>query len=584
MKSIHRGLAALALLAVCGCDGSLDSSKPNAPDDRGLPSDPAAVEAAASGSLRMWFNAWTALRSAATMDAQARTYSSSWNNGNMSFYSGIYDLAGAKIAQDDTAYAPIDWTRNGAPWQNDPSAVARTSIDAFWSGGLDESGISRPGFYAVLSSANDALREIRRAVNPIVIGDVATTKRAETIAQLMQGAALMGIALNFDKGYYADETTDLGTLAYISRKAMRDSAIARLNDAHALAIANAFTTNASWANGVAYTNVQIGQIAKTMVAMTLAYYPRDNAEALAVDWSAVAAATESGMKSDFTFIGDGCAAWCHETAMWMNSLDTGRLWTRVAYLLAPANQSDPFPFSAGNPQPNSIDKRLGDGSFGVASMTAYFGTVPKTANGGSDFAHSSRAIFRPERGFYHQSNIGHVRFDATGMQSPTGIYLGYGSAPVLTATLNDLLWAEALLRQGGTAKVAAAAALIDKTRVSRGSLSTTVGTASNGADTDGPCTSTGILAKDGSTCTMWSKLLYENEIELLGLGPVPYYNQRHLPNVQASAFGGHKARWVQGLLPGTPREMPVPYKELAVKGEALYTFGGKGAANSPTPP
>jgi hypothetical protein len=30
--------------------------------------------------------------------------------------------------------------------------------------------------------------------------------------------------------------------------------------------------------------------------------------------------------------------------------------------------------------------------------------------------------------------------------------------------------------------------------------------------------------------------------------------------------------------------MPVPAKELAVKNQAFYTFGGTGAANSPTPP
>ncbi|HEX7938568.1 MAG TPA: hypothetical protein VF483_06210, partial [Gemmatimonadaceae bacterium] len=133
-------------------------------------------------------------------------------------------------------------------------------------------------------------------------------------------------------------------------------------------------------------------------------------------------------------------------------------------------------------------------------------------------------------------------------------------------------------------KIAAASNLIDKTRVNRGGLATSVGTATVGAPTDGPCTSAGFLAKDNTTCTLWSKLLYESEVELLGLGPVPYYNQRHLPNVQSTGFGGTKVRWVQGLLPGTPREMPVPAKELGVKGEALYSWGGSNAQNSPTPP
>ena len=591
MNKILRGLGIATLIAAYGCETNLDVPNPNEPDNKRALADPSAIEAVGSGALRTWFIAWTPLRSATTMNAQARTHSASWNNGNMNFYSGIYDAGGVKIGATDTAMSPLLWTRNGAGWQNDPSASARTSIDAFWGGGLDESGISRGGMYAALSASNDALTAIR--TNGVVITDAATTKRIETIAQLMQGAALMGIALNYDQGYVVSEATDLNTLAYSNRKALRDSAIAKLNAAYTLANANVFTTPTSWTNGVAYTNVQIAKIAKTMVAMTLVYYARDAVEAAATNWVAVEAATALGMSSgtpvDFTFTGDGCAAWCHEQGSWMNSIDTGRLWTRVAYLLAPSTQKDPYPLGIGNPQPTganiSADRRLGDGSFGNASLTAGFGTLPKTANGGTDFAWSSQAIFLPDRGYYHQSNIAFVRFDATGVQSPTGIYFGYGTAPVITAGQNDLLRAEALLRIGGAGNIATARTLIDRTRVTRGGLSASVATV--GAATDGPCTggtAAGFLAKDNTACTLWSQLLYENEIELLGLGPSPFYNQRHLPIVQAIAFGGNKARFIQGLLPGVPREMPVPYKELGVKGQALYTFGGASAANSPTPP
>ena len=38
-----------------------------------------------------------------------------------------------------------------------------------------------------------------------------------------------------------------------------------------------------------------------------------------------------------------------------------------------------------------------------------------------------------------------------------------------------------------------------------------------------------------------------------------------------------------GRFYGTPHEMPVPAKELGVKGQALYTWGGTGAANSVVP-
>ena len=72
-------------------------------------------------------------------------------------------------------------------------------------------------------------------------------------------------------------------LEYSNRKEVRDAAVTKLQEAITLANANEFTTPGAWANGNSYTNVQIAQIANTMAAMTLAYYPRDNTEVAAVD-------------------------------------------------------------------------------------------------------------------------------------------------------------------------------------------------------------------------------------------------------------------------------------------------------------
>ena len=432
--------------------------------------------------------------------------------------------------------------------------------------------------------------------------DAATTKRLETFAVLMQGAALMVIALDYDKGYYVDEKTDLTALTYSDRKAMRDSAIARLKEAAALATANTFTTPASWTNnGPTFTNAQIAKIANTMAAMTLAWYPRDDTEngapvMTAADWTQVATFASNGMSSggsnvELYFISDGYGAWISELmGFGLELIDTGRLSTRVAHFLDPATQKDPYPLGIGNPRPNSADKRLGDGSFGNASMISGFGNFPKTANAGTDFAWSSQGeVFRPDRGFYHQSNLGHIRYDASGVMSPTDIYGGFGKAPLVGSVINDLLWAEALLRSNAAANLVTITSLINKTRVTRGGLSAATVADGIGSDADGPCMSTGVLAKTGGACTIWSKLLYEYEVELLGFGPAPFYNQRHLPMLKATAwekvgtgiFNG--PRYIQGLIPGTPRDMPVPYKELGVKGEALYTFGGASPAKSPAP-
>ncbi|MBX9928964.1 MAG: hypothetical protein K2X99_08625 [Gemmatimonadaceae bacterium] len=519
MIRFARGLGLVAALAVTGCK-SLDIQNPNAPDAKRALSDPAAIEAVGAGALRTWFNTYELMWTGGTLSPMAQTFTASWNNFNMNFYSSI----------------DADGTRNSRAWQNDPAQAGRTNIERGWE-----------GYYSAISSATDALRAVR--VNKVVVNTAADTKRLETISVLALGMALGEVALNYDKGYIVDETVDLGALQYSNRKQLRDAAVAKLTEAAALATANSFTTPTGWTNGFSYTNTQIAQLANTYAAKVLAYYPRSAAENAQVNWAQVLTFASRGISSttsfDLVFQGDGCVAWCHEILTWFDAMDTGRVHTRVASMLDPVTQRTPWPDPTGNGKPNSADKRLGDGSFGDASIVTGFGTYPKTANAGTDFAWSSQANFRPSRGQYHQSNIGHIRYDLTGKQDLNGIYSGFGPAPAILAAENNLLWAEALIRTGGSLDLAAQ--LINRTRVTRGGLP--AATAADGA--------AGLTAR----------LSYEQEIELLGLGSVPYYNRRR----------------VDGLVTGTPREMPVPAKELGVKGEAFYTWGGA-TPSSPTPP
>jgi hypothetical protein len=568
----------IATLVVAGGCNDLDVENPNAPDAKRALADPNAVEAVGAGALRTWLNQFNDLESSGVLSTQARTFSASWNNGNLNFYSSI----------DNPTAPPDQWNRQSRPWQNDPSAAGRTSVEAYWGGTQDELGVFRGGFYSSLSSANDALTAIR--TNNVVIRNAGDTKRLETIATFMQGASLMMLALDFDKAYIVDEKTDLTSLEYSNRKQVRDAAIAKLQEAITLAKANTFTTPASWTNGKTYTNLQIAQIANTMAAMTLAYYPRDNTEVAAVPWAQVASFAAQGMSVgtpvEFWYVGDGGGSWYHEVLVWFNAMDSGRLHTRLAHLLDPATQKDPWPTAeGGNPQPNSADKRLGDGSFGDADTQDSFGTPPKTAKGGTDFAWTAQGqAMRPDRGQYHQSNLAYTRYDQSGTLDAQAIYGGYGPVPALNPSANDLLWAEALLRQGAS-NAAQAAALIDKTRVVRGGLSSASSFVANiGSDADGPCMSTGVKAKDGTPCTLWAVLLYEKEMELLGQGPLPFFEQRRLPLIVGGGYPGDNSpkRVIAGLLPGTPREMPVPAKELGVKGEALYTWGGA-TPKSPAP-
>jgi hypothetical protein len=530
LTRLARGLGILAAVTVAGCK-SLDIQNPNAPDARRALSDPAALEAVASGSMKKWMNTWEGLVNTGPTDVlctMANSCTASWNNDNMRHYSDITGTSSDCPARCE--------------WGNDPSNVTRGSIETYWY-----------GYYSALSSANDVLKAIRQ--NHLVITDAATTKRTETVAQLMQAASLAEIAINYDKGYISFDSTDLTALVYSDRKAMRDAALAKFDATIALANANAFTTPAGWTNGTSYSNTQIARIANTMAARLLAYWPRSAAENAQVNWARVISYASKGISTggafDFIFTGDGdcnTPSWCPYNLTWFDDMNSGRVHTRIAHMMDPATQKDPFDSTGGgSPPPKSPDKRLGNGTFGNSDTQANNGTIPKDAGAGTDFAWSSQNVMRPSRGMYHQSNIAFVRWDCDGLDDANSIGYGFCPSPVLMASQNDLIWAEALIRSGGDLNLAAT--LINNSRVKRGGLP--------------PAT-----AGDG-VAGLTTKLIYEQEVELFALGATSYYNNRRYDS----------------LYLGTPAEMPVPAKELGVFGQPLYTWGGGGnPRQSPTPP
>lgn len=573
------GLGALGALAVAAGCHSLDVANPNAPSSKAL-TDPGVLKAVAGGTMRKWLNAYQTLEVAGVLDVQALTLASSWNNGNINSYQHI------AISPSDTTVDPTTWTRpNG--WYNDLASPQRTSIEHWWY-----------DMYSVISSSNDALHAIR--IDKANLGDPATTASAEAVAQFMQGASYMVLANDYDQGYFLDENTtadQLASLTRVNRSVLRDSAVAKLTKAAAVASATTFTTDANWTNGVSYSNVQIAELANTYAAFALAYYARDDQEAAKVDWAKVASFASKGISTGtpvmFQFVGNG-SSFFNDMDGWFTDISTGRISTRISHFLDPATQIDPYPLGVGSAQPNSPDKRLGDGTYGQADIIGGWGTIPKDAGGGTYFAYSKKGeIFRPDRGFYAQSNLGIVRFDQSGDMSYDFQPGELGMATVLTPAVNDLLWAEALLRVGNAADLPKVVELINNTRVGAGGLAPASVADPVGSAADGDCMSNGVLAKDGTACTLWSKLLYEEDIEQLQMGPVGFWHQRELPLVKATAWeratGCRKPatgcavnansifngpRYIQGLIPGTAREMPVPAKELALKQEAFYTFGG----------
>lgn len=535
---LYRNCAALVVvLAMAACE--LQVNNPNQPDAPRAFSDPAGLEGLLSGALRTWV-ATRENYDVMAMNMQADNYTASWNNAAIRFYSSVASDCPSRCG----------WTNSSTA----PEAAGGPAVEAAWY-----------GYHTVLSSANDVLGAVARGIcfDTDCSSDSTKTKRAIALGKMLQGMAIAGIAMIYDSGFAVDETTDLSsllTLPFSNRAALRDFALAKFNDAYAAAAAPAWTSESDWfgLGGGNYTNVQIQQLVRTMQAELIAMWPRNATENAAADWASVATFASQGVSSgtpyDWSYYIDVNAAQCGLEELscvktWGNSYGTVRVDTRVAAMLT-TNHVDPWPSPAGNPCPTtSPDRRVGDGSFGPVNDPG-LAMVAATANAGSDFACSGVAIFPPARGSYHQSNLTHIRYNHLaydGERSPA-FPDGSGPDPLYTRQMNDLLRAEGLLRSGGSK--ATAAALINNSRVGRGGA----GCAAPGT---GGC---GLLPLTGAETdtAMYDALHYEQEIEFMGQGQTPFFNRRRIGPLTA----------------GTPRQMPVPAKEMDVLLREIYTFGG----------
>ncbi len=534
--------ATVAVLLSSGCD--LDVENPNAPDARRALVDPAGLEQLLGGAFRTWVQTRGSYMAGMPLTAMADSYTASWNNAAIRFYSSFASDCPQRCGWNNSATAP--------------EAAGGPTVEVTWY-----------GYYTVLSSANDVLLAIDNGLcfDPNCDVDNTITSRNTAAAKMLQGMALGGIALIYDKGFVVDENTDLTNpfaLEFDTREEMRDAALQKYEEAWTEAGLKDWSTPSEWAGvgaGRTYTNEQFRRVVRTMQAELAALWPRTAGENDQVNWGQVATYASQGISSGAPFDweyfvdvdGSECAGDeldCVKT--WGNSIGTMRVDTRLAAMLT-TNHVDPWPEPNGNPCPTSSpDRRVGDGSWGPANDFNGYGTRAATANAGSDFACSPEAIFPAARGQYHQSNLAHIRYNYLayiGENLPS--FDGTGQDPIYTRWMNDLLWAEGLIRSGGN-KVTAAQ-LINNSRVGRGGA----GCAAPGV---GGC---GLLPLTGveSDADMLAALQYELEIEFMGQGPTPFFNRRR----------------IDGLLAGTPRHMPVPAKELDVLLREVYTFGGPGA-------
>jgi len=541
-----------AVLVAGACD--LNVENPNAPDAPRAFRDPSGLEGLMSGAFRTWVETRGDYFGVMAMTAMADNYTASWNNGALRFYSSVGTECPSRCGWNNSAVAD--------------EAAGGPSVETQWY-----------GYYSVLAAANNVLLAIEDGVcfDGDCTADSTVTTRNTAIVKMMQGMALAGIALVYDQGFIVDERTPPGppsSLPFYPRAEVRDSALQKFEEAWTIAGDATWDTPSEWmgvGSGTSYTNTQIRQLIRTMQAELIALSPRTSAENAAADWAQVVTYASQGISSGTPFdweyyidiSGRECGLDCVKT--WGNSIGTMRVDTRLAAILT-TNHVDPWPDPSGNPCPTiSPDQRVGDGSYGPTDDFNGYSTIAYTGNEGTDFACSGAAIFAPARGQYHQSNLQHVRYQRLAYRGENlPGFNGTGQDPFYTVQMNDLLWAEGLLRQP-TPDPVAAAGLINNSRVTRGGLSTLTG-------------AEGIPA-------LLAALQYEQEIEFMGQGPTPFFNRRR-SGFNGTLPGGTQTGadrvYVDGLIVGTPRHMPVPALEMDGLGRATYTFGGSGPDMAPS--
>ncbi|MEO5511242.1 MAG: hypothetical protein ABIS27_11490 [Longimicrobiales bacterium] len=420
------------------------------------------------------------------------------------------------------------------PYNNDPLA--------------DAGGLARfqwESWYSGISSANDGLTTIAAGLK-ITTGTPPTdnTIRTKAFAKYMQGVSHGYISSLFDRGFVATENTDLSNpkaLKLLPYMEVRDSAVAMLAEAAAIAAANTFTLplgKGLYFVGAEVKNDRFAQIINSSAARVLVYSARTPEERQALPWAKIIALIDAGVKADFTVELNSTNSLT--SSYWSRFTNTGTFSAYGDYhLIGPSDVSGRYQAWLRS----EVNNRT---KFDIVTPDRRITGATPTSNG-SLFRYRPSEIMVLARGTYHFSS-----------------YQWYGNAgrtttgplPVISLKEMNLYKAEGLLRTG---RAAEAVPLINLTRVANGKLpAVTVAGPPQAAD----C----VPRRDDGTCgDLMDALKYEINIELTGTDAVRAFFDRR-------GFGQ--------LVSGTFLHLPVSARELSTLGLPLYTFGGVGKVGS----
>jgi hypothetical protein len=453
-------------------------------------------------------------------------------------------------------------------------------------------------FYEANAAATDMPRLIKekklKIVDPATGAD--NTLRVLTFAKWLQGLTHIHLAMLFDSAAVIDESVDLSkvpNLPFQHHNVVRDSGIKWLEDAISMAKEKSFIFPLKadlWVYNTPVSNDELIAIAHSYIARAMVYTARNPAERAAVDWAKVKQHIAAGVAAPFGPRGlpNPIIAMDYRAMMSAPPQNTAAICTaggtnfcgphagvaRVDLrLLGPADTSGAYQAwlqKVSAPRFDTVAPfivRTPDKRIQAPTQTAplvkpvYFkftdivppATIMPTERGPyywSNYWSSSRAL----------NNHSQLPLDGGGRARRNVNDLGLIQDAMLLPAEMDLLMAEAEIRLGNDA---AAAALINKTRVANGELP--------------PVTAAGVTPEpgcvpkryDGSCGSLMDALMYEKRIETYGTA-ISYFDLR--------GWGC--------LLEGTPTELPPPGRQLDLLGKLQYTYGGHpgtpGSAPRPT--
>lgn len=508
-------LTALLLVGMAGCV-NLDVVDPNASDAARALSTPGDVEALIGGAFSRWTNVGSYYGPTMGLSVAAAEHSSPWACGGMEVMGRIPRV----------------------PTNNAPGAGCNSPTNFPW-----------PEAYAANAAVREALKQIDDGLVDLDRLGPNGDLRARAFGKFVQGLAHATIAVLYDSGFVYDETMDPSTVTLRGYRDVMNAALGYLQDAATLAGSGSFTVPAAWMSQDV-SSATLAQLAHAMAARFRAAVARTPAERQAVDWTQVVADVNASIAADWLITQD-----CH-TGEFCNLGGNDAL----LYRLSPGWQMQDN-WVAGMADTSGayqawVDTPLADKlPFIVHTPDTRWPQGPdeqtQLANPGEYYSmnsSSTRIWSRPDRGtwrwsYYYQTYEPFFTFALDGA----------GSIPFVKTEEMAALKAEAAYYGGD---MQAVADFVNATRTLHGLLPT------DAAGTNPNCVP---RLPNGSCGDLWEMFKWEKRLETQFAGPlrVGWY------------FDG---RGWGDLLEGTPLQFPVPYREMQLRQEPAYDFGGVGGA------